>query len=252
MPVPGDSSNYLRGTKNTAFSSQNQGGTLLGNDKVSSPASPVANLFPLKDNAVPSIPTLPKVKADGLNGNQRATAGVGTFAYSVAGKYVIMASSDTLSGVASTRMLIPGSASLLGRNAIHQFQHDFGSPIASLLRANRYARVGYLNDGTKLKLRSARLWMNAAGTAEIAPTWPNTGLYGNNPWAPGGTARNGTGAFAQGTDVAANPTTAIPGRLVMKANFTVGTTDAKPWTASVVKGSDFYTYKAITSGLGQL
>ena len=76
MPVPGDSSNYLRGTKNTAFSSQNQGGTLLGNDKVSSPASPVANLFPLKDNAVPSIPTLPKVKADGLNGNQRATAGV--------------------------------------------------------------------------------------------------------------------------------------------------------------------------------
>ena len=38
----------------------------------------------------------------------------------------------------------------------------------------------------------------------------------------------------------------------MKANFTAGTTAAKPWTAALDGGSDFYTYKAITSGLGQL
>ena len=245
MPVPGASANYLRGTQNTAFSSQNQGGTLLGNDKVSSPASPVSNLFPLKDNAAAQDDAGPVV-GDSTNpwGQKVISGSTGGFAYQSAGEYTIMASSTKIAGDTSTEMLIPGADSNLGRNAIHQFQHDFGSPIASLLRANRYAKVGYLNDGTKLKLRSARLWMNAAGSAEISPTWPNTGLYGNNPWAPGGTARNGSGAFAQDTDVAANPTRAIPGRLVMKANFVNSELD--PWTASVVKGSDFYTYKAIT------
>jgi len=237
MPVPGASANYLRGTQNTAFSSQTQGGTLLGNAKASTPASPIENLLPLKDNAAPPISTLPKVKNDGLNANQKAYS-AGEFAYSAAGKYVLMASSSTLSGVASTKILIPGSASLLGRNAIHQFQHDFGVDTTSLMRANRFAKTGYFNDGTKVTSRS--LWLNAAGTAVAAPST----LTGNNPWAPGGSARNGSGAFAQDTDVAANPTRAIPGRLVMKANFVNSELD--PWTASVVGGSDFYTYKAIT------
>jgi hypothetical protein len=242
MPVPGASANYLRGTQNTAFSKQTQGGTLLGNDKVSSPASPVSNLFPLIDNAAPQMLAGP-VTGDATNpwGQKVISGSTGDFAYQAVGEYQIMTISTKIAGDDSTEMLIPGAEKQLGRNAIHQFQHDFGVDTTSLMRAGRYASLGYETDGTtKLKKRSANLWLNAAGNAYAVPST----LTGNLPWAPGGSARNGTGAFAANTDSAANPTRAIPGRLVMKANFVDGELD--PWTASVVGGSDFYTYKAIT------
>jgi hypothetical protein len=138
-----------------------------------------------------------------------------------------MASSTTLSGQASTKMLIPGADSLLGRRAIHQFQHDFGADTTSLMRANRFARVGYFNNGNKVSSRS--LWLNAAGTAVAAPST----LTGNLPWNP--TAD----AFAANTDSAANPTRAIPGELVMKVDFV--TTDP-----TIAGAGDFFDYKAIT------
>ena len=225
MPVPGGSENYLKNTTGGAFSSQTQGGTLLGNNKASVPASPLANLFPLLDNASAwSDLPLPKVKNNGLSANQKAYT-AGDFAYSAAGEYVIMASSTTLSGQASTKMLITGADSLLGRHAIHQFQHDFGADTTSLMRANRFSRVGYFNNGTKVNSRS--LWLNAAGTAVAAPST----LTANLPWDPV------AGAAAANSDSAANPTRAIPGELVMKVDFV---------TLAPASGGDFFDYKAIT------
>ena len=108
------------------------------------------------------------------------------------------------------------------------------------MRRNRYSRTGYLLSGdTKVKKRSANLFLSATGHAHHTPATNTT----TDMWAPGGSARNGTGATARYTDVAANPTRAIPGRLVMKANFI--TSELDPWTATE-PGSDFYKYKPIT------
>ena len=148
----------------------------------------------------------------------------GTFAYEAAGKYVIAASSSTLSGVSNTKILITGRG--VDLNAIHQFIHDFGADTTSLMRKNRFARAGYFNNGNKVNSR--HLWLNAAGTAVAAPST----LTGNNPWDP--VAGNSTN---QRTDSAANPTRAIPGELVMKADFV---------TLTVASGGDFFDYKAIT------
>ena len=102
--------------------------------------------------------------------------------------------------------------------------HDFGADTTSLMRKNRFARVGYFNNGNKVTSRS--LWLNAAGTAVAAPST----LTGNDMWDPV------AGSASRRTDSAANPTRAIPGELVMKADFVTLTTS----------GGDFFDYKAIT------
>ena len=243
MAVPGASANYLRNTTGGAFSAQTQGGTLLGNDKASVPASPVANLFPLRTNATefPHAPYPVTGAATNPWGQKVISGSTGGFAYQGVGEYQIMTISTKIAGDSSTKVLITGADSNLGRHAIHQFQHDYGADTMALMRANRYSRTGFLDDGTtRVGKRSANLWLDAAGNAYEVPATKSAGL----PWAPGGSARNGSGATAANTDAAANPTRAIPGRLVMKANFVAGELD--PWTATTNGGSDFYVYKAIT------
>ena len=238
MPVPGASANYLRNTTGGAFSAQTQGGTILGNGTASTPASPVSNLLSLLSNATefPNAP-YPVGTANGSISNQKVISGsTGGFAYQAAGTYSIMASTTTIAGDASTKILIPGAASVLGRQAIAQFKHDFGADTTSLMREGRYARTAYMPDGNTLAKRSANRWFNAGGTAYAVPTT----LTGNVPWAPGGSTRNGTGAFAAITDSAANPTFAIPGRLAMKRTWV--TTNLNVWTAT--DGNQF-VYKAI-------
>jgi hypothetical protein len=237
MAVPGASTNYLRSTTvGTAgsFSAQTQGGTLLGNAKTSTPASPIENLLPLKDNAT-AFPYGPRniETANGLIANQKALS-AGSFGYEEAGKYVLMTISDTLSGVSKNNMLIPG-ADNGDRRSIHQFHHDFGADVTSLMRANRFSRTGFFNNGNKISSRY--LWLNAAGTAVAAPST----LTGNVPWAPGGAARGGTPANAADTDSAANPTRSIPGRLVMERTWVK--TNLNAWTH--VDGN-YFTYKSIT------
>ena len=104
-------------------------------------------------------------------------------------------------------------------------QDDFGADVTSLMRANRFSRVGFFNNGNKINSRY--LWLNAAGTAVAKPTT----LTANNMWDP---VAGSTGAH---TDSAANPTRAIPGELVMKVDFV---------TLTVASGGDFFDYKAIT------
>ena len=222
MAVPANDAAYLVNTTGGAFPGDpTEGGTILGN---TSTGTAITKALALKDNATEfKDGTKPKVLADGLSANQKAYS-AGTFAYEAAGKYVIAASSSTLSGVSNTKILITGRG--VDLNAIHQFIHDFGADTTSLMRKNRFARAGYFNNGNKV--HSRRLWLNAAGTAVAAPST----LTGNNPWDP--VAGNSTN---QRTDSAANPTRAIPGELVMKADFV---------TLTVASGGDFFNYKAIT------
>ena len=223
MAVPANEAAYLVNTTGGAFPGDTtEGGTVLGN---TSTGTAITKALALKDNATEfSDGTRPKEIADGLSANQKVLTSAGTFGYEAAGKYVIAASSSTLSGVSKTNILITGQGGKL--DAIHQFLHDFGADTTSLMRKNRFARAGYFNNGNKVNSR--RLWLNAAGTAVAAPST----LTGNNPWDP--VAGNSTN---QRTDSAANPTRAIPGELVMKADFV---------TLTVASGGDFFDYKAIT------
>tara|TARA_R110000824_G_scaffold389784_1_gene586016 strand:- start:31 stop:702 length:672 start_codon:yes stop_codon:yes gene_type:complete len=221
MAVP-TQSQYLRNTTGGAYTVQTQGGTVLGNTTTSTDR--ITKALALKDNAVDFINSLPKEKANGLVANQKALSG-GTFAYEVAGQYVIASVSATLSGVSKTNILITSHATKSTR-PIAKFMHDFGAGVASLIRANRFARAGFFNNGNKVSSRY--LWLNAAGTAVAKPSTLTT----TNMWdlADG----NATNIAA---DSAAEPTRAVPGELVMKVDFV---------TLTVASGGDFFDYKAIT------
>lgn len=224
MAVP-SSNSHLKNTTGGSFVAQGQGATILGNTTT---GTTVTKALALKDNASNfNDGTLPKVLNDGLSGNQKALSG-GTFAYASAGNYVIAASSSTLSGVSNDSILITGRGD--GTRSIAQFEHDFGAGTASLIRKNRFAKSGYLNSGAKLKSR--RLFLNAAGTAGAAPTALNSinSGYMLDPVA-------GSTSYSYHSDSAANPTRAIPGELVMKTDFV---------TLDVASGGDFFNYKAIT------
>jgi hypothetical protein len=224
MPVPTSKANFLKNTTGGAYSSTRQGGTILGNTTTSTER--ITKALALKDNATEYTDgTLPRVKNNGLSHNRKPYSS-GTFAYSEAGKYVIAASSATLSGAANTNILITGRGD--NTRSIAQFEHDFGATTTSFIRSNRFARSGYLNNGTKLQSR--RLFLNAAGTASAKPTALNTFSSGYM-WSPVNDNK------ARHIDNAANPTRAVPGELVMKVDFV---------TLSVASGGDFFNYKAIT------
>jgi hypothetical protein len=225
MPVPNSTSEYLVNTTGGAFVSQRQGGTLLGNGTT---GSVITKSFLIKDATDADIKVpFPVAKSSGIYGTQKALSS-GTFAYFAAGNYVILTSSTTLSGVASTEMLIPG-ADKAGRRAIMQFRSDFGAEIAKFFLHGRYSFTGRDRTGTKYKRRSAALFTNLA----------------NNGIQSGGPARATTymydiadgDAVDQAADSAANPTRAIPGELVMKVDFV---------TTNVSTGGDFFDYKPIT------
>ena len=214
-------SSHLRNTTGGAFTKQTEGGSLLGNTFT---GTVITKSLPLKDNAAAFVDSLPKALDNGLAGAQKALSG-GTFAYEAAGQYVIRTISATLSGVASTKVLIPSRAEK-STPPIAKFRHDFGADTTSLMRKNRFSRVGYLNNGNKLSSR--RLWLNAAGTAAAAPST----LTGNFMFdLADGNATN------MAFDSAAEPTRAVPGELVMKVDFV---------TLTVASGGDFFDYKPIT------
>ena len=154
MAVPGATSNYLNNTTGGTFISTTEGGTILGNTTTSTDR--ISKALALKDNAADfgSGPK-PRELADGLSGNFKILS-AGTFAYEAAGKYVIAASSSTLSGVSKTNILITGQGGQM--DAIHQFIHDFGADTTSLMRKNRFAHSGFLNTGAKATYSVAQLY----------------------------------------------------------------------------------------------
>ena len=221
MAVP-TQSQYLRNTTGGAYVAQTQGGTVLGN--ITTSTDRITKALSLLDNGAPFTSTLPSHRANGLVANHKPLSG-GTFAYEATGKYTIATISDSISGVSSTKVLITSRATESAR-PIAKFMHDFGAGVASLIRANRFARAGFFNNGNKVSSRY--LWLNAAGTAVAKPSTLTT----TNMWdLADGNATN------MAADSAAEPTRAIPGELVMKVDFV---------TLTVASGGDFFDYKPIT------
>tara|TARA_Y100000401_G_scaffold116541_1_gene122574 strand:+ start:2483 stop:3241 length:759 start_codon:yes stop_codon:yes gene_type:complete len=250
MPVPGATANYLKNTTGGAFSAQTQGGTILSNQTT---GDAITKALALKDNAADftDIPTPKKSATTGSYGTEvvNAQGSNGTFAYNggtaQGTRFPMIGYSTNLGGYANTAILSPGAEpeNMVGRQAIHQFVHDFGADTTMLFRRGRYSYTGYKSNGdTKFKKRSANLFTAANGHTHATPgTHTGTDMY-----APGGADRDGSGATARFTDAAANPTRAIPGRLVLQAVFAFDATN-KPFNASVATdgGSDFYVYKPI-------
>jgi len=222
MAVPGATSNYLKNTSNGTFISITEGGTILGNTTT---GTVITKALALKGNAaVFNNGTKPKVLANGLSANQKVLSG-GTFAYEAAGKYVIASSSDTLSGVASTKILITGRGE--DNNSIHQFLHSYGAKTVTAFRAGRFSWTSTKRTGAAIAARINWLQVASGGMdTATAPASLNEDMV--NP-VGGSTGRR--------TDSAANPTRAIPGELVMKVDFV---------TTAVATGGDFFDYKAIT------
>lgn len=220
MAVPSNNS-HLKNTTGGAFVAQSQGGTLLGNTTV---GSVVTKALGLKDATDADIRVpFPAEKDNGLYGTTTAK-GSGTFAYMEAGQYVIKTISETINGVASTKVLSPAAEG--NRVAIHKFRHDFGAKLLTKWRASEFSWTGRLADGTAVPSRQN--WVNATSTGASAPaTLSTTNMYDMTDGD----------AVDMAVDVAATPTLAIPGKLVMKVDFV----DVDPAT-----GGDYYNYKPIT------
>lgn len=226
MAVPGAFTNYIVDTTGGAYAGQTQGGTVLGNSSTSEGV--ITKAFPLIDTAVgEQAGPGPKALANGLVANQKVLAG-GTFAYEAEGNYVIRTASSSISGVSSTAVLIPASDTQ--RRAIAQFEHDFGAKLLTMWRGNRFSWLGVKADGTKLGTRYN--WTSAitsGGTNVVATSLPTLSTQDmNSPQ---------TGSTASHSDVAANPTRAIPGKLVIKVDFV---------DLNYATGGDFFDYKPIT------
>ena len=227
MAVPSSSRPSKVNTTGGAFTSQTQGGTLLGNGTVGSVITKAFELLTAVDDnhrvPYPVAVAYPGI-AGGMYGTQKALAG-GTFAYQAAGKYIIRTVSTTISGVASTEVLIPGSNGSNVADAVMRFKHDYGVRLLTKLRANEFSWTGVLDDGTPILSRLN--WINAAGNAAEAPAT----LTNLNMWDPV------AGSTSANSDSAANPTRAVPGELVMKVDFV---------NTNIATSGDFFVYKPIT------
>lgn len=252
MAVPVNNAAYLRNTTGGAFLHARQGGTILNNNSTTSYNRPsdlgdgiITKALELDDaadnNKLGTFDSGPLALADGLQGNQ-AIAG-SNFAYNAssptlsAPTWVLSRVSTTLAGVANTRLLFMGR-SVLEADSIAQFRHLFGAQTVTAFRAGRFTLTGTFADGTSDLSRVG--WLNAARNAVGLPTT----MSDINTWATLGwtnEARTGTGAAVALSDSAANPTRAIPGRLVVKNDFvTLGAYNGGN------PGGDFLQYAAIT------
>ena len=215
----------LRGTKNTAFSSQTVSAVSLGN--ITTTGSIMSSSLSLLDNPSSRMPnTGPREFSSGTHIYMTKKAlSSGTFAYN-GNTFVIARVSTTLSGVSKTNLVFMGVGAVNER-AILEYKHNVGVKYLTAWKAGRITYTGKLADGTA---RGSRLiWLNADGTAVSAPSTLST-TYPFDIAA--GTA---TGVV---NDTAARPTRAIPGRLVMLADFVKKT--------RATSSGNFYYYKAIT------
>jgi hypothetical protein len=262
MAVPGALTNYSVSTTNNGNPSTNkEGGTILGNDNVGDVITKAFELITATKDNYNAIGTGP-ITGNGTNamvGAQKVLA-AGTFAYHVAGEYVIARASATLSGVAKTQLLTMGAGDQ--RPSIAQFYRQIGAKILTAFRSNRFSWTSTKSYGTAGDALTSRLnWVAATTAGGNAAAAPDT-LSGQQLRAIGGATRDGVAADTDYTDAAANGYVGaadvdsgsglalgdtglrkVPGRLVMKSNFV----NLNPWTS--VKTSarpDFNNYKPIT------
>jgi hypothetical protein len=265
MAVPGALTNYsVSTTDNTVASTNKEGGTLLGNDNTGDVITKAFELITATKDNYNAIGTGP-ITGNGVNamvGAQKALA-AGTFAYHVAGEYVIARASATLSGVSKTQLLTMGAGDQ--RPSIAQFYRQIGAKVLTAFRSNRFSWTSTMSKdtvgGDPLLARHNWVKKTTAGGDGVDTSILDT-LTGQQLRAIGGATRNGVAADADYTDAAANGYVGaadvdsgnglaladtglrkVPGRLVMKSNFV----NLNPWTS--VKTSarpDFNNYKPIT------
>ena len=133
MAVPGSTANYLRGTKNTAYSDQTQGGTVLGNTQT---GDAITNALALKDNST-DFGRIPYPVASTTSGsiafNIKAQGSNGSFCWdggtAKGERFTMMGYSTNLGNFANTAIQKTGAdpSNMAGRRAIAQFMHDFGA-----------------------------------------------------------------------------------------------------------------------------
>ena len=224
MAVPSSTGDYLRNTTGGAFSAQSQGGTVLGNTTT---GTVITKALALKDNATDfPNPPFPVLAANGLVSNHKPLT-AGTFAYTEAGKYIIASSSSTISGVASTKVLITSASRL---DAIHRFMQSFGAKTVTAFRANRFSWTSTKSRNTAGAALASRInWVAAATGGADSASAPDA--LNENMWDPS------AGSVSANSDNAANPTRAVPGTFVMKVDFV---------DLDEATGGDFFVYKAIT------
>jgi hypothetical protein len=214
----------VRNTTGSTFTSQTVGGVVMG---IESTAGPLTKSFSILDaitlNHGLNADALPRLKASGIYTTKKALE-AGTFAYNAAraGTWVISRITTSLSGVANTRMLFMASNSA---RSIASFKHDIGVKMLTAWRTQRFAWTGKLANGNPVNSRT--LWLNGDGTAVAKPATLGTTFMFD--------LRDGN-ATDVAVDDAANPTRAIPGEFVLRADL-VG--------AGLSSGNHF-TYKPIT------
>ena len=221
MAVPANTAAYLVNTTGGAFSAQTQGGTILGN---TSTGTVITKALALKDNATDfPNPPFPTNTANGSVSNHKPYT-AGTFGYNAAGKYIIAASSTTISGVASTKTLITSASRI---DATHRFMQSFGAKTVTAFRAGRFSWTSTKRTGAAIAARIN--WLQVASGGMDTATAPAS--LNENMWDPS------AGTTSANSDNAANSTRAVPGTFVMKVDFV---------DLDEATGGDFFVYKAIT------
>lgn len=205
MPVP-ISNNHLKNTTGGSFTSQRQGGTIIG---ISSATSIITKAILVKDvNTLDnSITTGPKEISGTSVYNAKKIISGGAFAYNAAknNTWVMSRVSTTLAGVANTFLQSMGN--VIPANSFPYYVARNWINNTSLVRKGQFSKTGYDSNGDKILKRT---------------TWITN---------PTGTSGSDFGTSTQ------LPTRSIPGELFILTNFV----DYNPSTSS-----NYYNYPPIT------
>lgn len=205
MPVPSNNS-HLQNTTGGSFTSQRQGGTIVG---LSNPTSIITKAILVKDvNTLDNnIYTGPKEISTASTYNAQKILSGGAFAYNAAKNrtWVMSKVTTTLAGVANTFLQYMGN--VIPSNSFPYYVARNWINNTTLFRKNQFSMTGYDANGNKIKKRT---------------TWIT------NPTATSGAD------FGTSTQL---PTRTIPGKLFILSNFV----NYDPSTSS-----NNYNYPAIT------
>ena len=195
--VPNQSSNpYLKNTTGGTYTTQRQGGTIIG---LSTATTLITKAIQVKDVNTnnTSITTGPKELSGAKTYNTAKILSGGTFAYNSNSRsgntWLISRVATTLAGVSKTFLLF--MANTVTGPKYPYFIKDNYDNATSNIRKGLFSRTGYNPDGSKIKARQP--WVTISAQS----------------YAPTGTA----GAdFGTSTSI---PTRAIPGELYILSNF---------------------------------
>jgi hypothetical protein len=200
------SNSHLKNTTGGSYTSQTQGGTIIG---LSSATSIITKAIQVKDVNAAGTPiyTYPKELSGARTYNAQKILSGGTFAYNAAknGTWILPRVASTLAGVSKTFLLFMGNVN--GGVKFPYYIKDNYDNTATLIRKMQLSLTGWNTDGTKIKKRT---------------TWIT------DPTGTAGTDFGTSGSI---------PSRAYPGELYILSNFV---------TYNPATSSNKYYYPAIT------